>query len=313
MRRFIPRRRIPALRRVRTALAAAVTVGLSLVAAPSLAAPGQTMAAQIAAAEAAAAQFADLRAARRAGWRPFGGEAALMGRHFNHPRGPDYVHGDRIDFAKPSNLVYAKIGGRDRLVALAYVVRIAPGEPLPEGFAGRQDIWHVHNGTRFLSAIRETKPLAGAVAGRWFTDQIVQKDGRTNLAMVHLWLIPNPKGRFASHNPTLAYLDLGLPPQRARDMDTARGLALIPRRGCDTALDAELWLSGASGSKARQIKSICRSIAADLRRGGQSLSALEASAREGWQRLEMTRDLSLTPAERRRMGAFVEDGPGICR
>lgn len=269
---------------------------------------------QLDAAHAAARQYVDLNVARRAGWRPFGGEAPLMGRHYNLRDEPDYVHGDTIDFSRPSNLVYATIGGRKQLVALAYIVRIAPGDPMPRGFATEEDIWHVHDGERFLAAIEETKPLAGAIAGRWFRDQIVQKDGRTQLAMVHLWLIPNPKGRFASHNPTLAYRDLGLPMDWAGDMDTARGLALAQNDGCDNALDAELWLSGASWRTTRSIKRACRSIAAQVRdRLGADRATLEATARAGWQRLEDIRFMSLSDAERRRMAAFVEDGPGICR
>lgn len=63
-----------------------------------------------------------------------------MGQHFDHRNGPDYVHGDAIDFGRPSNLVFATIKGARRLVALAYVVRIAPDEPLPLGFATRDDI-----------------------------------------------------------------------------------------------------------------------------------------------------------------------------
>lgn len=280
-----------------------------------LAAPAQAaLEAELAAAHAAAKRYADLNTAKREGWRPFGGEAPLMGRHYNHRSGPDYVAGDRIDFARPSNLVYATIGGKKALVALAYIVRIAPGDPLPAGFTGSDDIWHIHDGERFLAAIRETKPLAGAIAGRWFTDQIAQKDGRTQLAMVHLWLIPNPKGRFASHNPTLAYRDLGLPIHWAGEMDVARGLALAQDDGCANALDAELWLSGASWRKSRSIKQACASLATQIRATlNGDRNTIEATARAGWRRLEDIRFISLSDAERRRMAAFVEDGPGICR
>ncbi len=152
------------------------------------------------------------------------------------------------------------------------------------------------------------------MAGRWFQDKVVQADGRTQLAMVHYWLIPNPKGRFASHNPTLAYLDLGLPTHWAGDMEVARGLALAQRGGCDKALDAEFWLSGAPRAKSRGIKRACEEIADGIRAVlGKDRATIEATARAGWTRLEDIRFLNLTPDERRRMSAFVEDGPGICR
>mgnify|MGYP001794810341 CR=1 FL=1 len=287
-----------------------------LVAALMLGAPAtaQTLDTQIAQAEAAAARYTEFRTARRDGWRPFGGEAPLMGRHYQLRNGPDYVTGDAIDFSRPSNLVYATINGRRTLVALAYIVRKRPDEPLPQGFATREDIWHIHDGERFLSAIQETKPLAGALAGRWFNDQIVQKDGRTQLSMVHYWLIPNPKGRFASHNPTLAYRDLNLPVSWATDMEAARGIALAQANGCDEALDAELWVSGASRATIRNIKSTCRGIARQVREQlGGSRDEVQAFARAAWRGLEDARYFALTPDERRRMTAFVEDGPGVCR
>lgn len=266
------------------------------------------------AAFATAQNYTNIREAKREGWRPFGGEAPLMGRHYSHPDGPDYKTGDKIDFARPSNLIYATIGGKTALVALAYVVRQRPGDPLPQGFSGTRDVWHVHNGDRFLAAVRETRPAIGSMIDRVFTQRIIHDDGHTQLAMVHLWLIPNPKGRFASHNPRLAYLDLGLPPERADDLTIARGLALIRREGCDEALDAELWLSGAPRRVVRGIKAECRRASERVRNariGG--LLALEAEAARQYRRVEDAVHITLTPAQQRRMTAFVEDGPGICR
>lgn len=262
---------------------------------------------------ATAQKYTNIRNAKREGWRPFGGEAPLMGRHYSHPDGVDYRTGDRIDFSKPSNLVYATIDGKTALVALAYVVRQRPGDPLPSGFTGSRDIWHVHNGDRFLAAVQETRPVIGSVIDRVFTQRMIRDDGHTQLAMVHLWLIPNPKGRFASHNPSLAYLDLGLPPERADDMTIARGLALTRREGCAEALDAELWLSGAPRRVVRGIKAECRKAADRVRAArAEGILALEAEAARQYRRVEDAVQISLTPAQLRRMTAFVEDGPGIC-
>lgn len=270
--------------------------------------------AEVTEARTAALQWADLNVARKAGWRPFGGEAPLMGRHYTHRDQKDYVHGEEIDFSRPSNLVYATIDGRQMLVAFAYIVQKAPEEPLPEGFSGTRDVWHVHDGARFLSAMRESRPFIANLAGRWFTNNLSDGD-RTQLAMVHLWLIPNPKGQFASHNPALAYRDLGLPLDWASpDMEPARGLALTRDGGCSEALDAELWIAGVDRRRTRGLLSNCRQIAAWISQGiDGSERQVEARATEGWQRLEDLRHMAMTDAERRRSKAFVEDGPGVCR
>jgi hypothetical protein len=267
---------------------------------------------EIAAARAAAAPYADIRTAKRQGWRAFAGEAPLMGQHYNHPDGPDYVSGDRIDFARPSNLLYATIGGKTKLVAVAYVVRLSPGEPLPEGFSGSSDVWHVHDGAKVAAAIRETRPVIGSVVDRIVSRRVAHGDGRTRLAMVHLWLIPNPRGRFASHNPAMAYMDLGLPVERAGDMETAFGLALTRPDGCGEALDGKLWLSGAERQVERQIKAECSRSAARIAAARvQGVFWAESVASGEYRRLQRVLEARLGPDERRRMGALVEHGPGI--
>ena len=269
---------------------------------------------QIDEARQAAQKYASFSEATNAGWKPFGADVPLMGQHFQLRNGPDYVFGDTLDFSKPSNLVYAEIQGRKQLVALAYVVRKRPEEPLPAGFAGNSDIWHVHDGRRFLSALSETRPVVGRLAGRWFQNKVTHNDGRIQLAMVHLWLIPNPKGQFASHNPRLPYLDLGLPDSWAGDMSTARGLALAQTEGCDRMLDAELNLSGASRRTKRGIKRACQDLSIRVKAelsGDQS--QISSVARQTWENLSFTVRSQLTPDEFRRSKALVEDGPGICR
>ncbi|MFQ6553289.1 hypothetical protein AAD018_013210 [Aestuariibius insulae] len=276
----------------------------------------QTLSRQLAEARAAAAPYEEFRTARRTGWKPFGGDASLMGRHYFHPDNPDYTKGEQIDFLRPSNLVYSRVGGEPRLVALAYNMRIGPDEAIPEGFAGSQDIWHVHDAVKFLAAMREARPLIGGIAENWFQGNVLQKDGRGRLAMVHVWLIPNPKGTFASHNPALPYYDLRLPPEWASDGDmvAARGLALAQKDGCKNALDAELFIAGVDGRRKRQLFGICREGAARVKAElGSGEERLEAVARDAWQRLEDTRYLLLTAQEQSRIAAFVEDGPGICR
>lgn len=274
----------------------------------------ETLDRQIAEARQAVQKYMSFSEAKRDGWKPFGADVPLMGQHFQLRNGPDYVSGDELDFSKPSNLVYAEIQGRKELVALAYVVRKRPDEPLPQGFSGTSDIWHIHDGRRFLAALSETRPFVGRVAGRWFQNKVTHNDGRFQLAMVHLWLIPNPKGQFASHNPRLPYLDLGLPDRWEGSMEVARGLALAQSNGCGRTLNAELNLSGATRRKVRGIKRACEDFSREVRDAlATDRSRLSAVAGQAWGNLAFTVQTQLTPDEFRRSKAFVEDGPGICR
>lgn len=277
---------------------------------PALA--GQSLESQVATARAAAAEFADWRVAKREGWRSFGGDEPLMGQHWYHPEGPDYVTGDRIDPARPSNLMYSDIAGERRLVALSYNVRIAPGEPMPEGFAGSQDRWHVHDMTAALHAATETRPVLGWLERGWL-ERDGASDGRTRLAMVHLWLIPNPMGRFAAHNPALAYLDLGLPADWARgvDLDTARGVALATPEGCEEALGGKLWVAAVPGETRRALDNACAQLADYVRKGlEEDRARLNARGKAAWDRLEDELDARLTPAQTARIAAMTEHGHG---
>ena len=79
------------------------------------------LAGQLAVLRAAVARYADFEVAKREGWKKFGGkgEGPLMGEHWYLPPergGPDYLSGQPIDFSRPSNLIYAEIGGRRQLV-----------------------------------------------------------------------------------------------------------------------------------------------------------------------------------------------------
>lgn len=102
----------------------------------------QTVESQLAVVRAAADKYRDFSVAEREGWKVFGDDAPLMGYHYSGPA-PDYVSGDQLDFSQPNNLMYTDINGKKVLTGVAFVVRIGDGEPLPEGFAGNQDHWHV--------------------------------------------------------------------------------------------------------------------------------------------------------------------------
>ncbi|MFQ6547852.1 hypothetical protein AADZ90_007830 [Aestuariibius sp. 2305UL40-4] len=271
---------------------------------------GQSVNDQIAVAEATARAYTDLGALRRAGWKKFGGDEPLMGEHWFPPGGADYVGVDRIDPARPSNFLFTEIGGQKRLVALSYNVWIAPGDPVPEGFAGSADVWHVHDAVAFTDAALEERPFLGAIAQGWLADEAAKRGGRTRLAMVHLWLIPNPDGRFADRNRTLPYLDLGLPVEWANgaSMAAAHGLALAGRDGCDEALDGKLWVAAADRRTVRNLKAVCGQLAAFVREDLGSKASANTRGARAWATLQREMNARLTPEEQARIAAISEHG-----
>lgn len=288
-----------------------LTVAALVALAGASGAPAASLDEQVAAARAAAAPFWDYRVARDAGWRPFGGDEPLMGQHWYHPDGPDYVSGGPFDPARPSNLMYARIGGTMQLVALSYNVRIAPGEPVPDGFSGSRDAWHAHDFDAALDAALQDRPLLGWLAQGWFEREIADRDGKTRLAMVHLWLMPNPDGRFASHNRLLAYMDLGLPTAWAEgaSMAAARGLALASDTGCEDALSGQFWVANVGGAQERGLMETCAGIAAWVREGLlQGRAEANRRGERAWAQLEAELDARLTGTQKARIAAMTEHG-----
>ncbi|MEM7489393.1 MAG: hypothetical protein AAF390_09750 [Pseudomonadota bacterium] len=277
----------------------------------TLAAPAaaDTLSRQIATLEAATERYRDIRVARAEGWRRATGHVNLMGEHWvPGDNDPDYRRGDDLDFARPSNLLYAEIDGRMELVSAAFVVRIGPGDPHPDGFAGFQDLWHVHNVDEVLAAQCEVRPFLSAL-GEWWVERNMAPDGLRRLAMVHVWLESgNPLGRFANFDPRLPYRRLGLDPRTWQgDLDAARGLALAHPDGCANDLDGDLFLADVPRATARGLRRSCRNVARQIRaRLGASPAERDAFAAAAWRAWTDRRVERLTPAERARIAAIVE-------
>ncbi|SFT90940.1 hypothetical protein [Pseudomonas marincola] len=272
----------------------------------------QTVESQLAVVRAAADKYRDFSVAEREGWKVFGDDAPLMGYHYSGPA-PDYVSGDQLDFSQPNNLMYTDINGKKVLTGVAFVVRIGDGEPLPEGFAGNQDHWHVHDFIRAIDAATEERPFIGWLADRWIDMNYRSKgDNRGRLAMVHAWVtLPNPDGVFASVNRSLAYIKLGLPESywQGASVEAARGLNLATEGGCE-AVNGTLWIADVESEQEDAIKQACARSAEEVRTAlrSQDKAQVNSAGESAWQQFDETWQRVLSPVQKERVKAMSEHG-----
>lgn len=279
--------------------------------APAAAAPA-TAEAQLATLRHALVRYADFGAARREGWKKFGGDGPLVGEHWYLPverGGVDYRSGQPLDFTRPSSLMYTDIGGQRVLTGVTFNVRLADGEPVPEGFAGPGDIWHVHDFRAFFAAAMQDRPI-----GRWLVQRAMEKrwGERKRLAMIHVWAgaIPNPDGPFAHYNRLVPYLKLGLPAAMAEgaSLEAARGLNLATPSGCSVAIDGAVRMAGAGNGAKSRLHSACKAAAAHVADGLRSGSKAQVNrmAEHGWAMFDAAWNRELTAEQKARIAAVTE-------
>lgn len=263
-------------------------------------------------------RYRDVRAAQADGWEPspIGREdAPLMGEHWVRKGAVEYEPGEPLDFAEPSNLQYAWINGRRELVGVSYVVRIAPGDPLPEGFAGRADQWHVHDVEHAVAAATEGRPLLRGLANWWLDANYRNKgDNRSRLAMVHAWVtVPSPDGVFSTDNRALPYLRVGLPASFANGgtAEAALGVNLAAKDGCANTLNGALWIAHAKNGQKKSLLATCTALGAQVRASFAARDArtVNSAGEAAWARLEAAKRATLTPDQLRRMEAITEHDP----
>lgn len=271
---------------------------------------------QIAAVRRATAKYQAVREAQRDGFKRFaGGEAALVGEHWFRP---DLVDAP-LDLSRPSTLMYATLGGERRLIGVAYTAYQRPGTPMPEGFAGTDDHWHVHDIPELARALTEDRPLL-----RWLVNRRIERgrigpgEGRTQLVMVHAWLwLDNPDGMFALHHRAVPYLQAGLPAEWAAlpgaDEDAARGLALLGEGECAREVRVIDRVARLSPTQAASLRQSCTAAAAQVREARMSVAisssdaAAELNTRTGaaWRSYIAARDSTLTTEQRERLARVV--------
>ncbi len=272
-----------------------------------------TRAAQLDELRDAVSGYRDFSVAEREGWKSFGGDEPLMGKHYYNEGAPDYVAGDALDFSRPNNLMYTEIDGRNVLTGVAFVVRLGEGEPVPEGFAGDMDRWHVHDFFEAINAATQERPILGFIANWWLDQNYRNKgDDRGRLAMVHAWVtMDNPDGIFVDFNRTVPYRKLGLPDSywQGASENAARGLNLATRSGRE-AIDGTLWIATVDKDQERALKSACEDAAEPVRtaisRGGKA--QINAAGERAWAEFDAVWERVLTPAQKARVAAMSEHG-----
>ena len=271
-----------------------------------------TQAAQIEEVRQAVARYRDFSVAEREGWKAFGDDEPLMGKHYYNESAPDYVHGDALDFSRPNNLMYTEIDGEMVLTGVAFVVRLGDDEPLPEGFAGRDDRWHVHDLIAAIEAATEERPIVRWIANRWLDANYRNRgDDRGRLAMVHAWVtLDNPDGIFADYKRTLPYPKLSLPASywQGAHVHAARGLNLATEGGCK-ALGGTLWVADADDRQKQTIAQACETGAREVRGAlGSGKQAVNQAGMQAWMRYDRAWNETLTPTQQKRIAAMSEHG-----
>ena len=262
----------------------------------------------------AIAPYHDFAVAEREGWKKFGGDEPLMGEHWYHPKGPDYVGSDpKLDFTRPSNLMYTTINGKRVLTGVTFNVRLGDDERVPEGFSGNADRWHVHDMLRAIEAALKDRPFLRWLANGWIDANYRDKgDDRGRLAMVHVWLgVENPDGIFADHNRMVPYLKLGLPASHAKgaSMAAAHGLALATDTGCADTVDGKIWIANVPKKSAKALRTACEAEAATVRKDLRATPArLNAVAESAWKRFDAKWQAALTPEQHHRIAQMTEHG-----
>lgn len=275
---------------------------------------------QIHAVARAVERYKDFDVAKAEGWTKFGDDEALMGEHWSPPKKlgwPDLQGSDaRIDWSKPANLMYTDIAGKKTLTGVAFVVRLAEGEAMPEGFAGASDRWHAHDFEKAINAATETRPLLRWLANSWLDSNYRNKgDNRGRLAMVHAWVtLPNPDGIFADYNRLVPYLKHGLPESYATGgtVQAARGLELATPKGCEAATGGRLWIADASKKSTKAIQAACTTAASEVRayltEHRAHAAMVNAFAEQAYARFDAVWTSALTPEQRARIAAMSEHG-----
>lgn len=258
----------------------------------------------------ATVRYRDIEVASADGYIRFGNiEGPLMGEHWYHP---DLVQ-EPFDHRRPSTLMYATIAGERVLVGVAYTVYRRPEDPMPEGFPGNADAWHIHDLEEIAHAMTEGRPVA-----RWLVNRRLRRgkvgggDGRTQLTMLHAWVwLENPAFVFANEHRALPYLRAGLPAEYADGarLHAANGVALLLDTQCQREREILEKVARVEQQQGAGLRQACAHAEATVRNAFASRPAapdLNGTAAAAWRRYEAAKESILTAEQVARLTAWVD-------
>lgn len=269
--------------------------------------PAADLALEIDAVRRATERYLDHANAVADGFRRFGTEGALMGEHWFHP---DRVR-QPLDLEQPSTLQYATIDGKRTLVGVAYTVYRALDDPLPEGFAGPSDEWHVHDMQLMAGTLTTDRPLLRFIVDRRMRRQSAGREPDENLlTMVHAWIwLDNPAGMFAQHHLAIPYLRAGLPVPDAPSFAAASGVSLLADDACSAEVRRIAFVARVTGEQRSALADACR-IAADRVKAAHGAidreSSLDRTAEHAWNEFVAVQTRVLSAEQKRRLESLVE-------
>ena len=184
--------------------------------------------AQIAITRAVARRYPTVADAEAAGYRRAGPYSPGLGAHYVLPSAASLnVDGqlDAADIAHPLSIQY---DGTEPTSHVAGFMFYSMSKVEPEGFVGRNDVWHIHTELCLRDGPNGTEAPFGAdkAATKQQCDAVGGTITKRTQWMVHVWSVPgyaNPDGVFGEENPNLRCADgtyYELPPdQWARHLD----------------------------------------------------------------------------------------------
>jgi hypothetical protein len=156
-------------------------------------------------------RFRDRAVAAGEGYRPLGPDFPGMGEHWVQP---GRVFAGDVDPACPPILTYAELAGRVTLVGAAFTHFLDPSVEPPSLFEGAASWGRQQMDEEVLFL---THQPFGHGDVRWLQ----------RAAIVHTWLLDNPRGVTEQNNWRLPFLRLGLEAPAGAPMDAARALSLL--------------------------------------------------------------------------------------
>jgi hypothetical protein len=157
-----------------------------------------TFADQVKASNAVVAKYPTVADAEAGGWRRVTPYVPCIAAHYLKSGALT----NPFDLSEPEILLYDGTKPDSKIVGLSYLAFTSPGKP-PEGFAGENDPWHVHE----YLCIGDRGVLGDAnVSEADCKERGGERQKLNNLFMMHMWNVPGWESRwglFSSEHPDL--------------------------------------------------------------------------------------------------------------